>query len=40
MEILAGLIVMAVLCGLVALLFQPLDVPHRFRDANVDGEPD
>ena len=40
MEILVGLIVMAVLCGLVALAFQPLDVPHRFRDVNVDGEPD
>lgn len=40
MEILSGLIVLAVLCGLVALAFQPLDVPHRFHDANADGEPD
>ncbi len=40
MEILAGLIVMGVLCGLVALAFQPLEGPHRFRDVNADGEPD
>ncbi len=40
MEILIGLGVMALLCVLVGLAFQPLDVPHRFRDANVDGEPD
>ena len=40
MDILIGLVAMVVVCGLVALAFQPLDVPHRFRDANSDGEPD
>ena len=40
MEILIGLVVMALLCGLVAQAFQPLDVPHRVRDVNVDVEPD
>ena len=40
MEIMAGPIVMGALCGLVALAFQPLDVPHRLRDVNVDGETD
>ena len=40
MEILVGLMVMAALCALVALAFQPLEGPHRFQDVNADGEPD
>ena len=40
MEILIGLGLMVLLCGLVGLAFQPLEGPHRFRDVNVDGEPD
>ena len=40
MEILIGLGVVAVLCAVVALAFQPLEGPHRFRDVNADGEPD
>lgn len=40
MEILIGLGVVAVICALVALAFQPLEGPHRFRDVNADGEPD
>ena len=40
MEILIGLVVIAVLCGLVCLAFRPLDFQQRFRDVNADGEPD
>ncbi|WP_428149312.1 hypothetical protein [Brevundimonas sp.] len=40
MEILTGVIVLATLCGLVGLAFQPLEGPRHFRDSNVDGEPD
>jgi hypothetical protein len=40
MDILAGLIVLIVLCGLVGLAFRPLEEPRRFHDANSDGEPD
>ncbi len=40
MEILTGLVVLLVLCGLVGLAFQPLEGPRRFHDANADGEPD
>ena len=40
MEILSGLIVLVVICALVALAFRPLEGPHRFHDADVDGEPD
>ena len=40
MEILVGLVVLMLLCGLVALAFQPLDAPRHFRDVNSDGEPD
>lgn len=40
MEILVGVVVMIALCGLVGLAFQRLEGPTRFRDVNVDGEPD